>query len=219
MTDRQKRAAELHSRVPADWYVRSIKENIFQRFWHKRRFGEIGKLIEKTGGVILDIGSSDGTFTKIILDKSRANKVIGIDVLRNCVSFAGRRFSKNKSLSFRIADAHKLPFKQRSFDAVFCLETLEHIEEPDKVISEMWRVLRNKGYIVVLVPSENFLFKRIVWPLWGMWRGKIWKGTHLHDYSADEILAKLERAGFKIQQNKKFLLGMLQAVKACKGEI
>lgn len=217
MTGRQKRAVKLHSRVPVDWYVRSIKENIFQRFWHKRRFSEVSRLIEKAGDVILDIGSSDGTFTKIILDKSRADKVIGIDILKNCVSFARRRFSENKKLSFRVADAHRLPFKSKSFDAVFCLETLEHVEEPDKVVSEMSRVLKNNGYVVVLVPSENFLFKHIVWPLWVMGRGKIWKGTHLHDYSADEILVKLRVGGFTIEENHKFILGMLQAVKARKG--
>ncbi|KKS10939.1 MAG: hypothetical protein UU67_C0091G0005, partial [Candidatus Daviesbacteria bacterium GW2011_GWB1_41_5] len=38
-------------------------------------------MIEPAGGKILDIGSADGTFTKVIIEKSKATKVVGIDVL------------------------------------------------------------------------------------------------------------------------------------------
>jgi len=62
----QKSAAEKHKNVPADWYYRSIKENIIQKYVHTRRFKEVAKLIEPTGGKILDIGSADGMFTSVI---------------------------------------------------------------------------------------------------------------------------------------------------------
>lgn len=210
------RAAELHNSVPQDWYVRSIKENILQRFWHNTRFREVAKLIEPSGGKILDIGSNDGTFTKVILDKSRASKVIGIDVLSKSVSFAKRRFARSNKVSFRVADAHSLPFQSKEFDAVFCLETMEHVENPDMVILEARRVLKDTGYMVVLVPSENWLFRRIIWPLWTKWRGKIWKHTHLHQFKSDQLVLYLKKNGFAVWGNHKFLLGMLQAVKVKK---
>lgn len=78
----QNAASELHKEVPPDWYKRSIKENVFQRFWHKRRFSEVAKLVERIkGGSVLDIGSADGTFSKVILDRSGADKLIGIENL------------------------------------------------------------------------------------------------------------------------------------------
>lgn len=216
-SDLQNRAVELHRNVPPDWYARSIKENLLQRFWHTRRFQEVRKLIEPTRGQVLDIGCADGTFSKVILDHSNALRFVGIDVLPRSISYAKRRFARSKRMSFRVADAHELPFKDQSFDAIVCLEAMEHVEEPAKVISEMRRVLKNTGYIIVLVPSENFLFRFIVWPLWGFgWRGKIWKGTHLHQFTADQISTKIQNGGFKIINNHKFLLGMLQAVKAKK---
>jgi len=85
MQDLDKSAAELHKEVPPDWYFRSIRENILQRYWHKRRFEEIGSMIETVSGSVLDIGSADGVFTKVILDKSKAKKIIGIDVLESSV--------------------------------------------------------------------------------------------------------------------------------------
>lgn len=214
----QNRAVDLHKNVPPDWYVKSIRENILQRFWHTTRFGEIGKLIEPTGGKILDIGSADGTFTRVVMERSNADKVVGIDVLKSSVSFAKRRFARSKKMSFRVANAHELPFEDKTFNVVCCLETLEHVENPSKVILEMHRVLKDDGYALILIPAENFLFRFIVWPLWTLWRGKIWKGTHLHQFTADQILVRLKKEGFKVKENRKFLWGMLQAVKVVKNE-
>lgn len=215
MIDGIKRAASLHKNVPPDWYARSIRENLLQRFWHTTRFKEVGKLIPITRGKILDIGCADGTFTKVILEHSKAKKIIAVDVLENSVSYAKRRFARSKKLLFKVADAHELPFKNKEFDAVFCLEALEHVEDSKKVISEMYRVLKNGGYALVLVPSENLLF-RLGWPIWTLWRGKIWKGTHLNNFSADKLIHLMEKEGFIIDRNHKFLLGMLQAIKAIK---
>ena len=213
MTGRQKRAAELHGRVPHDWYARSIKENILQNFWHKRRFEVVSNMITPASSV-LDIGCNDGTFTMIIAKKTRASRVCAVDVLPKSIAYAKKRFATSKKFFFKVADAHKLPYRDKSFDAIFCLETLEHVEEPQEVISEMYRLVEDNGYVVVLVPTENFLFKYIVWPLWSLTPWQVWKGTHLHDYSADEIVVKLQKGGFEIRENKKFLLGMLQGVKA-----
>ncbi len=216
MNSTQKTAEDLHKNVPADWYSRSIEENFLQRFWHTTRFREVSSMIEPTRGRILDVGSADGTFTKIILNKSWASKVVGVDVLSRSVSYAKRRFARSNKMRFRVADAHDIPYADKQFDAVFCLETLEHVERPDLVISEMHRVLKGDGYIVVLVSSENWLFRYIVWPLWTLGRGKIWKGTHLHQFTGNKVLSVIEKGGFEIVENRKFLAGMLQAVKARK---
>lgn len=209
------RAAELHRNVPPNWYAQSIKENILQRLWHTTRFREVGKLIPVTRGKILDIGCADGTFTKVILEHSKAKKIVAVDVLESSVSYAKRRFARSKKLFFKVADAHKLPFKNKEFDAVFCLEALEHVENPRRVVQEMHRVLKNGGYAIILVPSENLLF-RLGWPIWTLTRGKIWKGTHLNDFSAGKLTHLMKEEKFTVDGNHKFLLGMLQAIKAIK---
>jgi len=172
-------------------------------------------MIEPAGGKILDIGSADGTFTKVIIEKSKATKVVGIDVLAASISYAKRRFARSKIVSFRVADAHALPFPTRTFDAVFCLETLEHVEDPTQVASEIHRVLKDDGYAVILVPNENILF-RIGWFFWLMGPGKIWKNTHIQDLSAEAIMTTLGKANFRTKETRRFLLGMLQAVKVVK---
>ncbi|MCH7641193.1 class I SAM-dependent methyltransferase [Patescibacteria group bacterium] len=214
MSKQAKSASELHENVPPDWYYRSIKENLLQRYWHRRRFEEVGRLIEPTGGKILDIGCADGTFTKFILEKSKAEQIIGIDALKSSVKWAKEHW-KSKKMKFLVEDAHKLNFKSGSFDAVFALEVLEHVFEPVKVLKEIKRVVKVGGYAILLVPTESLLF-RIVWFIWGFYRGKIWKETHIHAYRNDYLVKLSEQVGFKVEANKKFLLGMLQIVKVRK---
>jgi 2-polyprenyl-3-methyl-5-hydroxy-6-metoxy-1,4-benzoquinol methylase len=208
-------AAIIHRNVPPDWYQKGIKENVFQRFWHSRRFIEVGKLVEPSGGKILDIGSADGIFTKVILDRSKADLVVGIDVLPASVEYAEKRYFKNKKLKFRVAEAENLPFKKNEFDAVFCLEVLEHVFNPQKVLREIKRVLKKSGYAVFLVPIENLLF-RIIWLFWENTRGWIWKGTHTHNFSHDALKRMIEKGGLEVTDQRRFLLGMLEVVKAKK---
>lgn len=213
MKDTHKIAVHLHEHVPSNWYEISIKNNLLQRYWHTRRFNEVAKLIEPAKNV-LDVGCADGTFTKVIFQKTKAGRLIGIDILKTSIDYVKRRFARNKSMKFKVADAHKLPFNNGEFDAVFCLEALEHVVDPLKVLQEIYRVLKKGGYAIVLVPSENWLFHSIVWPLWQKWPGKnIWEHTHLHNFSNGFIEELVEKPGFKIEIKTQFLLGMLLLVK------
>lgn len=54
-----------------------------------------------------------------------------------------------------VGDAHHLPFRDASFDAVTCESLLEHVVEPTRVINEMRRVLKPGGKVYLMVP---FLF-------------------------------------------------------------
>lgn len=60
----KKNAAELHKKVPPDWYYQSLKTDLLQRYWHGRRFEEVSMIIEKINGDVLDIGCADGIFRK-----------------------------------------------------------------------------------------------------------------------------------------------------------
>lgn len=51
-----------------------------------------------------------------------------------------------------IADGHLLPFKDETFDAVISEAVLEHVQSPNRVVSEIYRVLKPGGYICIAVP-------------------------------------------------------------------
>ena len=210
-------AVELHSQVPPNWYYQSLKKDILQRFWHKRRFEEVSKVIEPTNGKILDIGCADGMFSKVIYDKSGADKLIGIDVLKSSLKWANKHWKKNSRMEFRLGDAHNLEYPSKSFSAVFALEVLEHVNRPKDVLKEVGRILKKRGYAVFLVPSDSFLF-RTIWYLWLHFypRGWVWRDTHIQTFRNSYLPKICKEVGFKVEINKKFILGMLHLVKVRK---
>lgn len=212
-----KTAEELHKQVPPNWYYQSIRVDPFQRYWHKRRFEEVGKLIEPVKGEVLDVGSADGMFSKVIIDKTGAKRLIGIEVLKSSVDWANKHWKKSGRVKFMVGDAHNLRFKSESFDAVFCLEVLEHVNDPRKVLSEFKRVMKKNGYAILLVPSDSLLF-RIVWWFWLHLypRGWVWRETHIQTYRNNYLPKICKQAGFKIEKEKKFNLGMLHLIKVRK---
>lgn len=205
---------DLHANVPPDWYFRSIRENVLQKYWHKKRFEEVSKLIEPVTGIVLDIGSADGVFTKIISEKTKSVKTIGIDILERSVNWANKHWKSSK-IKFIVSDAEKLNFKENSFDAVFALEVLEHVHSPFKILLKIRKILKKGGYGIFLVPTDSTLF-RVVWFFWTKLRGKIWKETHIQTFRNNYLPNICKRAGFKIEVNKFFALGMLQAIKVRK---
>ena len=210
-------AIKLHEQVPPNWYYQSLKVDPFQKYWHRKRFEEVTKVLERVDGEVLDIGCADGMFSKVILDGTGARKLIGIDILKTSISWAINHWKNNKKMKFAQGDAHKLNFKAGTFSAVFAMEVLEHVHEPVEVFKEIKRILKKNGYAVFLVPSDSILF-RTIWFLWLHFypRGWVWRETHIQTYRNNALTKMCKKAGFKVVVDKKFNLGMLHLVKVKK---
>lgn len=201
----------LHENVSPDHYDKGIKRNILQKFWHLRRFKEIIKVAKPVNGKLADIGCHSGLFTKEIVKHVKPKEVYGIDISTQSIVKAKQRIKSGK---FQVADAHKLPFKNNYFDALFCLEMLEHIDFPRKVIHEISRVLKNDGYAIILIPTDNLLF-RTIWFLWNL-RYPVWKHVHVQSFQGDSLEKIIIKEGLKIILVKTFNFKMLKIIKIIK---
>src|SRR5690606_22246129 len=83
-------------------------------------------------GRILDIGSGDRWIESELPGDAR---YVALDYPATGVDMYGGRPDV-------LADARKLPFVDGSFDAVLCLEVLEHVPHPGEVLAEIARVLK-----------------------------------------------------------------------------
>lgn len=202
---------EIHEDVAANHYDRGIKRNLFQRYWHSRRFAEVRNVIKPVNGPILDIGCHSGTFTKKILEKIKTKEVYGIDISSSAIKRAKLRIPFGH---FEIGDAVNLPFQSNFFVTVFCLEVLEHVDNPEKVLSEIKRVLKKNGDVVILVPSDSRLFK-IVWFLWTMYY-PVWRHAHVQSFADGNLESLISKSGLNLEKVKTFNLGMLKLVVARK---
>ena len=201
---------EVHDEVPPDYYDSSIKTNVIQRFYHGRRFKEICDLSLPAEGKILDVGCDGGTLLREVAASVGAARVVGVDLSAEAVAYC---LGKSPEFDVVVGDGEDLPFADSSFDAIFCSEVLEHVERPEKLLSEIRRCLRDDGYGVLAVPQETPLFK-FIWFFWTRFgKGKVWRHAHVQEFTAEVLVRLAKNAGFRVEEDKSFLLGMIRAVR------
>jgi SAM-dependent methyltransferase len=96
-----------------------------------------------------------------------------------------------------------LPFKDRSFDMVACLDYLEHLEKDDFCLEEIFRVLKTRGCLVLATPRTGKLF--VLHKLRSLIGLKLELYGHKREgYSLETIQKKLKKAGFLVGFHKNF---------------
>ena len=109
--------------------VRGVYEIMISTRFGKKDLKLMKETLANLHGRVLDIGCGD------LLDRigfSPGDEYIGVDITR----------SKYTTL---LADIHKLPFKNESFDSCICNAVLEHIREPEIALNECNRILKKGG--------------------------------------------------------------------------
>lgn len=108
------------------------------------------------GGYILDVGCADGSTVNKVLDftgkKARYN-YIGLD----SVYWTKKPIKVNPLTGewYVCGDALSLPFKTNSFDLIIISHVMEHIVDIDSLLQEIGRVIKDTGWLLVIVPLEN----------------------------------------------------------------
>lgn len=137
-------------------------------------------LLEEVGakyfsGDLLDVGCGEMPYKNLILESSRVKNYVGVDI-------------ENESYQRVLKpdlfwDGEKLPVADKCYNCSLLIEVLEHVQDPESVLSEVHRILKEGGYLLITVP--------FLWPL--------------HDVPYDEyrytpfaLKRLMKEAGFKI---------------------
>jgi SAM-dependent methyltransferase len=118
----------------------------------------------KPGISLLDCGCGPGTITAGLAEAVTPGSVVGVDLEPSQIAIAGKT-ARDRGLNntrFETASAYKLPFPDRSFDAVFSHALFEHLGEPMAALEEIRRVLRPGGLVALSSPdwSGNLMAPR-----------------------------------------------------------
>lgn len=149
----------------------------------------------KPGSVVLDAGCGSGRHLRA-LAKLPGLKIVGIDRSAKDVAdaLAGlKNMPDALSFDYRVeaADINALPFADASFDCVICSEVLEHIPEHEKALSELVRVLKPQGHLVVSVP--RYFSEKICWLISYAYHSE--EGGHIRIYKKKHLRRMLDRQG------------------------
>jgi len=196
---------KIWSQVPPNYYDNATETNLLQKYWHSQKINTLQKLIAfQKFKKILDVGCAGGYMANKVNYIFPKSKITGIDVYKESIDYAKKKYP---NINFIVADAHKLPFKDNTFDMVICYETIEHVVNPKKVLAEIKRVMKKNGKALVVMDSGSPLF-RGVWYVWENTKGKVWKGAHLHPFHHTELEKVIKSVGLKISKKHFSHFGM-----------
>lgn len=144
--------------------TRSRLGRIYRNFWAYPR------LARHISGNTLDVGCGIGDMLAYLPG------TVGVDVNQLMVDYC-----RSQGLDAHLMEVDKLPFEDSSFDCVILDNVLEHLDSPDKLLSEIRRVLRQPGSLLVGVPGE---------------RGYKSDSDHKVFYNESQLIECLCQAGF-----------------------
>lgn len=140
--------------------------------------------VVKRENVICDLGASTGYMLEDLMAISKGNALFAGDLFESGLIKSQKR---NPSILHIQLDACFLPFQNQSFDIAISLNVLEHIEEDQKAIAEMYRILKLEGIACIVVPfgdKQYDYYDEVMF--------------HKRRYGKFELANKLEKQGFKI---------------------
>jgi SAM-dependent methyltransferase len=94
-----------------------------------------------------------------------------------------------------------LPFRTGTFDCVICSQVIEHVEKDPVLFSELARVLRIGGRLVLGTPDYATIAWRVIEPLYGWAAPGGYKGEHISHYTLAGLLELLPRHGFEVLEH------------------
>lgn len=102
------------------------------------------------GGKILDVGCGNGNIS--IYLGNQGYQVLGIDISEKTILKA-RSLNTLDNVTFKVSSAEELGKRNELFDAIVCSEVLEHLKDPDIILSHVGRLLKDDGILLVTVPN------------------------------------------------------------------
>jgi len=127
------------------------------RLFHRLRIDQLSRFHRKykiKNFRILDVGCSAGGLSVPIASKNK--EVVGIDLdvpaLKKFRSWVKNSNIKNTKIDKGIAE--KLSYSNNYFDLVVCSEVLEHVQNIEESVNEIYRVLKPKGLLFLSMPNK-----------------------------------------------------------------
>ncbi len=128
--------------------------------WFYNEYLEMPSVLKTLGNIrgkkILDFGCGSGIYAKILAKRGAIVK--GFDISKEMIKIAKKN---NPKLDLRIGSGYKIPFDEK-FDIVLSALTVHYLEDWDKMLKEVGRVLKEGGYFVFSTDNPVTAFGRTI---------------------------------------------------------
>ena len=195
------------------------------KVWRRKMIAELQDVQPQ---LILDVATGTGDVAIITIKQLNIKglHIIGLDISPEMLNIGKKKIvteGMSGTIDMIVGDSENLPFENNKFDAITVAYGVRNFENLERGLSEMQRVLKPKGKLVVLEFSQprvfpfrqlfNFYFKNIL-PFIGKMTSKDNRAyTYLYESvqafpDGDNFLKVLEKTGFKNTACKSLTIGI-----------
>lgn len=193
------------------------------KIWRKKAIDQLQALNPK---IILDVATGTADVALETARRLQPEKIIGIDISNEMLNYGRQKITKQSMghiIELLQGDSENLPFQDNTFDAITVAFGVRNFENLEAGLSEMHRVLKTNGKLVVLEFSKPrfFPFKQIfhlyfkyMLPVIGKWTSQDSRAySYLYESvqafpEGDAFLNILQKTGYKSYQCKPLTLGI-----------
>ncbi|MGH9141810.1 MAG: class I SAM-dependent methyltransferase, partial [Thermoanaerobaculia bacterium] len=168
-------------------------------FWFTNRSRLIAWVVKRyvPGATsFFDVGCGTGGVLEVLKSSLPGVRLAGADALLAGLAFARRQLP---DVGFVQVDIRKLPY-DREFDIVGAFDVLEHLDDDEQALREMYRSTAVGGRMIVTVPQHQFL-----------WSALDDYSHHRRRYSRRQMIRAVERAGYVVERATSFMTLTLPA--------
>lgn len=145
----------------------------------------------------LEVGCGTGFVLSGLRQEFPELRLSGSEVFSDGLAIAGARVP---GVALFQIDARCIPF-EREFDVIGAFDVLEHVEEDQIVLAQLYQATRPGGGIIVTVPQHQWLWSRVDEYAY-----------HKRRYTRRELVTKVVRAGFEVLGVTSFVCSLLPAM-------
>lgn len=188
----------IYDQVADQWWsdeirwVRTLKNLVPGRLaWMDRQIDWVGR-------EVLDLGCAGGFMAEALDD--RGATVTGIDPAADAIAAArAHALQTGRSIRYDVGVGEDLPYSDASFDAVVCVDVLEHVQDLSRVLTEVARCLRPGGLFLFDTINRNLLARLATITVAEDILRLLPKGTHDPSMfiKPAELRAAMEKTGLK----------------------
>lgn len=140
---------------------RIIPENFESReeylLWLRHLFAyKFTQDITSKDSFVLEVGCGEGYGTSFL--SQNVAKIIGLDIDNKTILHASKKYGSGNCI-FKLYDGRNIPYNDNTFDVVISFHVIEHIRDDINYISEIYRVLKKKGVLIITTPNRAYRLK------------------------------------------------------------
>lgn len=181
-------------------YFKELAELEAESFWFRARNKLVCWALHKyspEAKTFLEIGCGTGFVLSGISKRFPELRLIGSEYFEEGLVYARQRLP---NVEFTQMDARCIPYES-DLDSIGAFDLLEHIEEDDLVLQQIYKALKPGGILFITVPQHHWL-----------WSAIDEFACHVRRYGAKELHQKVCRAGFEISRSTSFVSSLLPAI-------